>query len=120
MNIECGTDIIEINRIKESIEQFKEQFKNRIYTEKEKEYCEQTKNAKYEHYAGRFAAKEAVYKAINKNEKEIKWTDIEILRESNGSPKVELHIEIEKLKEVKISISHCREYATATAIAIYE
>ena len=66
MEITCGTDIIEISRIKESIETQKEKFLNKIYTEKEIEYCESKKNQKYQHYAARFSAKEALFKAISK------------------------------------------------------
>jgi len=70
MKIDCGTDIVEIDRIKESIETFGEKFIDKIFTEKEKEYCESKKNVKYQHYAARFAGKEAVYKAISpKNER---------------------------------------------------
>ena len=67
MKITCGTDIIEIERIKECITDLKETFINKIYTEKEKEYCENKKLAKYQHYAARFAAKEAIFKAISCN-----------------------------------------------------
>ena len=65
MKILTGTDIIEINRIKNSIEELGESFKNKIFTEKEIEYCESRRNAKYQHYAGRFAAKEAIFKAVS-------------------------------------------------------
>ena len=59
MKISCGTDIIEIERIKESIENLGENFLKKIYTENEIKYCESKKNMKYQHYAARFAAKEA-------------------------------------------------------------
>lgn len=65
MKIDCGIDIIEIDRIKESIDSFGETFINKIFTVKEKEYCESKNKMKYQHYAARFAAKEAVYKAIS-------------------------------------------------------
>ena len=58
MNITCGTDIIEIERVKESIENIGEKFLKRVFTDKEIEYCESKKAQKYQHYAGRFAAKE--------------------------------------------------------------
>ena len=66
MKISCGTDIIEIKRIKESIEDLGIKFLERVYTEKEIEYCESKKNQKYQHYAARFAAKEAIFKAISR------------------------------------------------------
>ncbi len=80
MKISCGTDIIEIERIKDSIEETNNKFLNRVYTEKEIEYCESKKIQKYQHYAARFAAKEAVFKAISiklEDKYSICWKDIE-------------------------------------------
>ena len=65
MKISCGIDIIEIDRIKKSIESKGEKFISTIYTEKEIKYCEAKKNQKYQHYAARFAAKEAIFKALS-------------------------------------------------------
>ena len=65
MKVLCGTDIIEISRIKESIERSGEKFIKLIYTPAEIEYCESKRASKYYHYAGRFAAKEAIYKAVS-------------------------------------------------------
>ena len=65
MNIKTGIDIIEISRIKENVDNLQDKFINRIYTDKEIEYCESKKKQKYQHYAARFAAKEAVFKAIS-------------------------------------------------------
>ena len=82
MKVYCGTDIIEINRIKNSIENTGAKFLNKVFTKKEIEYCESKNKQKYEHYAGRFAAKEAVFKAVSKilNDKySVTWKDIEIL-----------------------------------------
>ena len=123
MKVLTGTDIIEINRIKESIESLGETFKNKIYTEKEIEYCESKKNAKYQHYAARFAAKEAIFKAVSEllNDKfEISWKDAEILNDINGKPKIEFTSkELEdKIESIDISISHCREYAVANVAII--
>lgn len=123
MKILTGTDIIEINRIKESIEELGENFKNKIYTYKEIEYCESRRNAKYQHYAGRFAAKEAIFKAVSEllNDKfEISWKDGEILNDENGKPRVTIKnrkLE-EKIESIDISISHCKEYAVANVIVI--
>jgi len=123
VKILTGTDIIEINRIKESIENLGENFKNKIYTEKEIEYCENKKNVKYQHYAGRFAAKEAIFKAISEllNDKfEISWKDAEILNDEQGKPRVTFTSKKlqEKIENIDISISHCREYATANVAII--
>lgn len=118
MHILCGTDIIEIERIKKSIERNGDNFLNLIYTEAEIAYCESKKNAKYSHYAGRFAAKEAIYKAVSTLLPErfgISWKDAQIINDENGNPKIEfLKIEFEQIKSIDISISHCKEYAVAT------
>ena len=65
MKIKCGVDIIEISRIKESIDNIGNSFLNRVYTKNEIEYCESKGRSKYEHYAARFAVKEAVFKALS-------------------------------------------------------
>lgn len=127
MNIECGTDIIEISRIKEAIEDYKESFTSRVYTPKEIEYCESKNNVKYQHYAARFAAKEAVYKALSpKNNENVKWQDIEIINNSLGKPEVILYNDLKKIEEeskiknISLSLSHCREYAVANVVVWYE
>lgn len=123
MKVLTGTDIIEINRIKESIESLGETFKNKIYTEKEIEYCESKRNAKYQHYAGRFAAKEAIFKAVSElldNKFEISWKDAEVLDDINGKPRITFNskkIE-EKIESIDISISHCKEYAISNVVLI--
>ena len=116
----CGTDIIEIERIKESIEKKGTQFINRIYTENEIKYCESKKNLKYQHYAGRFSAKEAIFKAISKSLDDkfsMEWKNMEILNDENGRPSVKfINFEVKGLKEIDISISHCKQYAVATVV----
>ena len=117
MNISCGTDIIEIDRIKESIEEIGDKFLNRVYTKKEIEYCESKKVQKYQHYAARFAVKEAVFKAISsnlKNKFDIEWKDIETINDEQGKPFV--RIKGEKLENLDVSISHCKQYALAMVI----
>lgn len=124
MQILCGTDIIEIERIKKSIERSGEKFKKLIYTPAEIEYCESKRNAKYSHYAGRFAAKEAIYKAISRlipDRFGITWTDAQVINDENGNPKIEfLKVDFKQIKSMDISISHCREYAVATVTIIVE
>ena len=81
MQIKTGIDIIEVNRIKEAIQDLDEKFLKRVYTNYEIEYCNSKNNMKYQHFAARFAAKEAVFKAISnklKSKYDISWTDIEI------------------------------------------
>lgn len=124
MQIGCGTDIIEIDRIKESIEELGERFINRIYTKSEVEYCESKHAQKYQHYAARFAAKEAVLKAISghlDSKYNIKWTNIEVQNDKNGRPLVNLkEIKIPELEQCDISLSHCKAYAVANAVAIFQ
>jgi holo-[acyl-carrier protein] synthase len=123
VEINCGTDIIEIERIKEAIEDLGKSFLERIYTEKEIEYCENKKNVKYQHYAARFAAKEAVFKAISKLLKDkysVTWKDVEVINEENGRPIINiLNEKLNNIKNIEISISHCKKYAIANVIVIY-
>ena len=121
MNINVGNDIIEVERIKESIENLGDKFLNRVFTEKEIEYCESKNMMKYQHYAARFAAKEAVFKAISKlleNKFEIGWKDVEILNDNNGRPYVNILSKNLGLLDIDISISHIKDYAISTAIVI--
>lgn len=123
MKIYCGTDIIEIDRIKKYIEKNNDALKNRVYTEKEINYCESKNNQKYQHYAARFAAKEAVFKALSdslNNKYDIEWKDIEIENDEQGRPKVNINTNKFnfKIENIDISMSHCKEYATATAIVL--
>lgn len=120
MKIFCGTDIIEIDRIKKSIEGKGEIFLNKIYTPSEIEYCESKRNAKYQHYAARFAAKEAIFKAISEtleNKYDITWTDVQIVNNANGKPKVNF-LNTKFQVQCEISLSHCKTYAVATAIIV--
>ena len=123
MKILTGTDIIEIYRVKESIENLGENFINKIYTKKEIEYCESKKNAKYQHYAARFAAKEAIFKAVSKllkDKYEISWQNAEIINLEDGKPVVnfiDTNIS-ESIEDIDISISHSKDYAVATVVII--
>lgn len=122
MNIKTGTDIIEIERVKDSIESTDGKFCERVFTEKEIQYCESKKTQKYQHYAARFAAKEAVFKAISselKNKYDISWKDIEILNDENGRPYVNINSPIKTIENIDISISHCKQYAVANVIVCY-
>jgi holo-[acyl-carrier protein] synthase len=119
-----GTDIIEVPRIGKMIEQHGELFLRRVYTEREIRYCQGRKHA-FEHFAGRWAAKEAILKAIGTGwVRGICWTDMEIRREGLGGPKVLVRggardAAVQRgIGEILITLSHCRTYATATAIAM--
>ncbi len=121
MKTYCGTDIIEIERIKESIEEMGQPFIDRIFTPNEIQYCESKNNVKYQHYAARFAAKEAIFKAISKDLQDkfsMGWKNVEIINDEKGRPNVKfIDFSIEGLKEIDISISHCKTYAVATVVA---
>ena len=122
MEIKTGTDIIEISRIKKSIEDTDGKFIERVFTPKEIEYCEKKNTQKYQHYAARFAAKEAVFKAIScklENKVEISWQDIEILNDNTGRPYVKiLNSNLNNITNIDISLSHCKEYAIANVVII--
>ena len=122
MKITCGTDIIEIDRIRESAEN--EEFIKRVYTDREIEYCESKHSVKFQHYAARFAAKEAVFKAISTNLKDrfdISWKNVEIVNDENGKPKVNfIDKRPKELESIDISISHCKLYAVANVVATWE
>lgn len=120
MKISCGTDIIEIKRIKDSIERVGKKFLDTIYTESEIEYCESKKTQKYQHYAARFSAKEAIFKAISTKIDKYSWQDFEVLNDEKGKPKVFLKTKIEEIEDIDISISHCKEYAVATVVVLYK
>ena len=122
MKIYCGTDIIEIERIKKSIEEIGDKFLEKIYTEKEIQYCESKKAQKYQHYAARFAAKEAAFKAISpilKDKSKINWKSFEVENDNEGKPYISLYnIDSSILESIDISISHCKNYAVAYVVAV--
>ena len=132
MEIKCGTDIIEIDRIKQSIEETDGKFCEKVYTKKEIEYCESKKNQKYQHYSARFAAKEAVFKAISayiNGREDALWTNIEVRNNESGKPVLDVDklvrnmgetVDNFKLVDIDISISHIKEYAVASAVAVFE
>ena len=122
MKITCGTDIIEIERIKESIEQLKDKFLERIYTENEIKYCESKNGQKKQHYAARFAAKEAAFKALSwklKDKYSVTWKDIEVINNKDGRPILNiLGIDLNDVESIDISLSHCKQYAVANVSVI--
>lgn len=122
MIVGLGTDIVEIVRIGHMIERYGEHFLRRIYTDEEIRYCHRRREY-VQHYAGRWAAKEAVMKVLGSGlAQAVRWKDIEILSRPSGQPEVVLHGPVRDLAQsreidrVLLSISHCRAYATATAI----
>ena len=127
MKIKNGIDIIEVKRIEDSIKQHGEGFLTRVFTEKEIEYCESKKVNKFQSYAARFAAKEAVFKAISgavSNKYEVNWQDIEILNDETGRPYVNFSNKLQKLglknENIDVSLSHIKEQAIASAVLIVD
>ena len=126
MRISCGVDIIEIERIKSNIEDINvgKKFLERVFTDKEIKYCESKKIQKYQHYAGRFAAKEATFKAISQlleDKYSVCWKDFEVVNDKQGRPKINLlNVNIDKIESIDISISHCKLYAIANVTVLYK
>ncbi len=120
MTFSVGTDIVEIGRIKKIIDENKK-FQTKIFTKNEIEFCEKKKKKKYESYAARFAAKEAIFKALSERIKgDYKWTDFEIINDESGKPRVKLDIKIEGIEGIEVSLSHSEEYAVAYVMAIFK
>lgn len=130
MKITTGIDIIEVDRIKKTVEKLGENFLNRIYTEKEIQYCYKSEIMKYQHLAARFAVKEAVFKSISEfvNKNDNLWKDIEVLNDDCGKPKLNVEklskniskIANIKIKDIDVSISHIKKYAVASVVAVFE
>jgi holo-[acyl-carrier protein] synthase len=119
-----GTDIVECLRIAQMIERHGELFINRVYTQHEIRYCQERKQAT-QHFAGRWAAKEAVLKALGTGwRKGISWRDIEVANDVAGKPRIHLTGGAKEAADklgvttMLISISHCRSHATAYALAL--
>lgn len=120
-----GVDTVEIVRLKNAVERIGERFLNRIFTPSERCYCDK-KRDRYACYAARFAAKEAVFKAMGTGIAGVRWTDVEVGKVTGGCPIVQLHNNTAILArkkgicEIKISLSHDRARAMAFAVAIRE
>src|ERR1700759_52469 len=117
-----GIDIVETERVKRLVDEHGQRFLDRCFTRAEQEYCALSAKRYHEHLAGRFAAKEAVLKVLGTGWRGgIQWTDIEVLREPSGQPRIKLSGECERIaKELGIvqwyvSLSHIETHATASA-----
>lgn len=120
MEIRTGVDLIEVERVQKCIEEHGDLFLNRIYTKKEIEYCDGKGLNKYQSYAARFAAKEAVFKAISEllnNKFDIEWKDIEIINNSvTERPEVNLKINTDHHFQIDVSLSHLKQFAIASVV----
>src|SRR3990172_1072311 len=118
-----GVDIVEIGRINQAIENRKDRFIKRIFTESEQEYCF-GKPRPSRHFAVRFAAKEAVSKALGTGKKGMRWTDVEVCRDGKGCPYIKLtggaaeRAQEKGVCDVAISLSFNRNNAVASAVAM--
>ncbi len=115
-----GIDIVEVGRIQQLAEEH-EAFLTRVYTEAEIRYCSKKKNS-HQHFAARFAAKESVLKALGVGwARDIKWTDIEVVNDALGRPRINTYGEVKRLaeekhiREILVSLSHTSGYAIAAA-----
>jgi len=122
--IGIGTDITECLRIARMIERHGDLFITRVYTTEEIRYC-QNRQQSTQHFAARWAAKEAILKALGTGwRRGINWCDIEIRKEAGGKPVVAMRGGLQDLVEelgvqqLLISYSHCRTHATAYALAL--
>jgi len=127
MIVSVGVDMIEVARIRRALENnaIGKRFRDRVYTESEIAYCETKKGrGKYQSYAGRFAAKEAVMKALGRGwGSKVSWLNIEVARARSGKPEIVLHrhtsVFAEKLgiRRLLVSITHTGDHALAYVLA---
>jgi len=126
MIIRTGVDLAEVDRIQLALEdpRIGQRFRARVFTEKEIAYCETKRRGKYESYAGRFAAKEAVMKALGRGwGAKVRWLDIEVARARSGKPEIILHDKTAKFAEQlgirrwALSITHTKQHGLVYVIA---
>ena len=114
-----GVDIIEIDRVRRVAERYGRRFLGRIYTEGEIAYC----RGRAPQMASRFAAKEAVMKALGTGTRGVRWKDIEVVRQRGGPPRIALHgtarARARKLgiENMALTLSHSHDYAVASVVA---
>ena len=122
MIISIGVDIIEVRRVRETIERTP-RFAARVFTEAERAYCESRGAVAAQHYAARFAAKEAALKALQTGwSGGISWQDVEVAAKESGAPLILFHGRARELYEesgataAHLSIAHTTEHAIAEVI----
>lgn len=119
-----GIDVVEVGRIEAAISNLGDAFLDRLFTAREREYCGKQKRPAL-HYAARFAAKEAVSKALGTGiGGQAGWLDMEVERAESGAPKMVFtgraadFLASSGIAEVQVSLSHAKEYAAANAVAV--
>ncbi|MBI1977522.1 MAG: holo-ACP synthase [Candidatus Omnitrophica bacterium] len=119
-----GIDIVSVRRMREVIERRGKHFLDRIFTSSEQAYCE-TKRNKYENYAARFAAKEAVIKAKKGGRGRFSFKDIEVTRNFRGAPSIQLTTQARKKLGIssratfELTLAHERDFAVAV-VALFD
>ena len=120
-----GIDLVKVDRIQKLIEKYQDHFLNKIFSPIEIKYAESASDTlRYERYAARFAAKEAIVKALGTGFRKITWKDIEIIKDSLDAPKVKLSKRAQnfcaqkQIQDIALSISHTHDYAVASALII--
>ncbi len=121
-----GIDIVEIRRLERASKRWGRAFLKKVYTDRELAYS-RSKRFPEQHLAARFAAKEAIFKALGEVEKDfVGWKNIEILNDSNGKPVVHWHGQAEKVRKKRgllgaaVSLSHTENYAVASAMLVFK
>jgi holo-[acyl-carrier protein] synthase len=126
MIISVGIDLVEVQRIRAALQDSRIglRFRDRVYTRNEIAYCEKKQRGRFESYAGRFAAKEAVMKALGRGwGAQVRWLDIEVARAASGKPDIVLHNKTARLAEQlgirnwALSITHTSQHGMAYVIA---
>ena len=118
MDIAVGIDIIEIDRVAEALKRWGQRFLDRIYTHDEMAYC----RGRADRLAARFAAKEAVMKALGTGTRGVAWREVEVVRLRSGAPTIVLHGRaLERayaigIDSLAVSLSHSRAYAVASVV----
>lgn len=125
MKITTGVDIVEIERMGKAVNRWGGRFMAKIFTQKEQSQAEE-RGLPAQHLAGKFAAKEAVFKALSefRNGESLQWSDIEILNHNDGRPQVFLHNGADLIRrksilsQIQVSISHDKQWAVASAVVL--
>jgi holo-[acyl-carrier protein] synthase len=121
MGLAPGVDIVEVERIRQALERWGDRFLRRVFTAGEIEYCRRKRRAE-QSYAVRYAAKEAVLKALGLGKRwGIRWTDLEVVNDRMGKPEMRFGGRMREIlgdRKVLISLTHTREHAVAMALLI--
>jgi holo-[acyl-carrier protein] synthase len=126
MVVSVGVDMVEVERVRRALENSRsgQRFRARVFTEQEIEYCERKRRGRYQSYAGRFAAKEAVMKALGRGwGAKVTWLDIAVAPARSGRPEIVLQQKTARLAEQLrirrwfLSITHTEQHAVAYVIA---